>query len=379
MPVQKMNRAIKYRAYPTDEQASLIIRTCGCVRFVWNQMLSDARRFQEETDVFFIPTPAKYKTSYPFLKEVDSLALANTQLDLKGARKAFCKGNARAPQFKSRCKSKMSYTTNHQTRKRADGSVLHTVELDKNYVRLPKIGNLKIKKHRGPKKDWILKSATIERTRSGKFFVSLLFEFEMDITPIAVTKEKSLGLDYSSSNFYVDSNGDKANAPHCFRKMEDKLARAQQKLARMEKGSHHYEDQLHKIQLIHEKIANQRKNFCHTLSAVIAKQWAAVFVEDINLRGMAGSLKLGKSTNDNGFGMFREMLAYKLAAQGKVFAKIDRWYPSSKACHKCGYINDNLTLQDREWTCPCCGTHHDRDHNAAINIRDKGLADLLSA
>lgn len=273
----------------------------------------------------------------------------------------------------------MSYITNHQTRKRADGSVLHTVELDKNYVRLPKIGNLKIKKHRGPKKDWILKSATIERTRSGKFFVSLLFEFEMDITPVAVTKEKSLGLDYSSSNFYVDSNGDKANAPHCFRKMEDKLARAQQKLARMEKGSHHYEDQLHKIQLIHEKIANQRKNFCHTLSAVIAKQWAAVFVEDINLRGMAGSLKLGKSTNDNGFSMFREMLAYKLAAQGKVFAKIDRWYPSSKACHKCGYINDNLTLQDREWTCPCCGTHHDRDHNAAINIRDKGLADLLSA
>jgi transposase len=292
MPVQKMNRAIKYRAYPTDEQASLIIRTCGCVRFVWNQMLSDARRFQEETDVFFIPTPAKYKTSYPFLKEVDSLALANTQLNLKGARKAFCKGNARAPQFKSRRKSKISY---------------------------------------------------------------------------------------SSSNFYVDSNGDKANAPHCFRKMEDKLARAQQKLARMEKGSHHYEDQLHKIQLIHEKIANQRKNFCHTLSAVIAKQWAAVFVEDINLRGMAGSLKLGKSTNDNGFGMFREMLAYKLAAQGKVFAKIDRWYPSSKACHKCGYINNNLTLQDREWTCPCCGTHHDRDHNAAINIRDKGLADLLSA
>ena len=120
-------------------------------------------------------------------------------------------------------------------------------------------------------------------------------------------------------------------------------------------------------------MANQRRNFCQELSTAIAKRCDAVFVEDINLRGLAGSLKLGKSTNDNGFGMFRNMLEYKLRDRGKVFAKIDKWYPSSKMCHVCGTLNEKLTLSDREWTCTCCGTHHDRDHNAAINTRNAGL------
>lgn len=123
----------------------------------------------------------------------------------------------------------------------------------------------------------------------------------------------------------------------------------------------------------------QRKNFCHTVSTAIAKQYDAVFVEDINLRGLAGSLKLGKSTNDNGFGMFRTMLEYKLASQGKTFAKIDKWYPSSKTCSVCGFIKDDLTLADRVWTCSACGTTHNRDHNAAINIRTVGLLGLYPA
>lgn len=186
-------------------------------------------------------------------------------------------------------------------------------------------------------------------------------------------------MDYSSHDFYVDSNGKAANYPQFYRQSEEKLAKEQRKLSRMKVGSHNYDEQLHKVQLLHEHIANQRKNFCHTTSAVIAKQYDAVFVEDINLRGLAGSMKLGKSTNDNGFGMFRAMLEYKLTSQGKTFAKIDKWYPSSKTCSVCGFIKDDLTLADRVWTCSACGTTHNRDHNAAINIRNVGLLGLYPA
>lgn len=190
------------------------------------------------------------------------------------------------------------------------------------------------------------------------------------------TLEASVGLDYSSADFYVDSDGRKPDHVRFFRLSEEKLAREQRKLSKMTPGSNNYMQQRKKVALLHEHVANQRKAFCHTESAAIAKQRTAVFVEDINLRGLAGSLKLGKSTNDNGFGMFRDMLQYKLEAQGKTFAKIDKWYPSSKTCHQCGCLNDKLALDDREWTCESCGAHHDRDHNAAINILRAGFAAL---
>lgn len=380
MPAVKQNRAIKYRAYPTKEQTVLLAKTFGCVRFVWNHMLTDAQTFLNEAGVFFIPTPAKYKKDFPFLKEVDSLALANTQLDLKAANKRHLDDKkVGAPQLKSKHKSKMSYTTNNQAMHCKDGSFKDTIFVVGNIVHLPKVGNLKIKKHCSPKDDWRLKAATVSCTRTGKYFVSLLYEFEEDIQPVAATQEKSLGLDYSSHDFYVDSNGDVANYPRFYRKAEAKLAKEQRKLSHMKYGSNNYNQQLQKIRLLQEHTANQRKNFCHTLSTAIVKQYDAVFVEDINLRGMAGSLKLGKSTNDNGFGMFRTMLEYKLTSQGKTFAKIDRWYPSSKTCSVCGLIKDDLALADRSWTCSGCGTTHNRDHNAAINIRNIGLLGLYPA
>lgn len=343
-------------------------------------MLTDAQTFLDEAGVFFIPTPAKYKKEFPFLKEVDSLALANTQLDLKAANKRHLEDKkVGTPQLKSKHKSKMSYTTNNQTMHCKDGSSKDTIFVVGNLVHLPKVGNLKIKKHCLPETGWTLKAATVSCTRTGKYFISLLYEFEKDIQPVAATKEKSLGLDYSSHDFYVDSNGDAANYPRFYRRAEAKLAKEQRKLSHMKFGSNNYNQQLHKVRLLQEHTANQRKNFCHTLSTAIAKQYDAVFVEDINLRGMAGSLKLGKSTNDNGFGMFRTMLEYKLTSQGKTFAKIDKWYPSSKTCSVCGLIKDDLTLADRSWTCSGCGTTHNRDHNAAINICNVGLLGLYPA
>lgn len=381
MPVQKLNRAIMYRAYPTPEQQVLLSKTFGCVRFVWNHMLMDAQQFWDEAGVFFIPTPAKYKNEFPFLKEIDSGALCNAQLDLKEARKRHREDpkNVGVPTLKSKRKSKMSYTTNVHSYVKKDGQLVKTLELTEDAVHLPKVGFVKIKKHRSPGNGWQLKAATVSCTRSGKYFISLLYEFEKDIHSIKPTKENSLGLDYSSHDFYVDSNGNVANYPRFYRRSEEKLARAQRRLSRMQFGSHHYDKQLYKVRILQEHIANQRKNFCHTVSTAIAKQYDAVFVEDINLRGLAGSLKLGKSTNDNGFGMFRTMLEYKLTSQGKTFAKIDKWYPSSKTCSVCGFIKDDLTLADRFWTCSACGTTHNRDHNAAINIRNVGLLGLYPA
>ena len=381
MPVQKLNRAIMYRAYPTPEQQVLLSKTFGCVRFVWNHMLMDAQQFWDEAGVFFIPTPAKYKNEFPFLKEIDSGALCNAQLDLKEARKRHREDpkNVGVPTLKSKRKSKMSYTTNVHSYVKKDGQLVKTLELTEDAVHLPKVGFVKIKKHRSPGNGWQLKAATVSCTRSGKYFVSLLYEFEKDIQPIKPTKETSLGLDYSSHDFYVDSNGDVANYPRFYRQSEAKLARAQRRLSRMQFGSHHYDKQLYKVRVLQEHIANQRKNFCHAASTAIAKQYDAVFVEDINLRGLAGSLKLGKSTNDNGFGMFRTMLEYKLTSQGKTFAKTDKWYPSSKTCSVCGFIKNDLTLADRVWTCSACGTTHNRDHNAAINIRNVGLLGLYPA
>ncbi len=374
MPAVVMNRAIKYRAYPNDQQAELLAKTFGCVRFVWNQMLNDAQDFEDAAGMFFVPTPAKYKKEFPFLKEVDSLALANTQLSLHEARSKFLKEpNVGAPKFKSKKKCKAKYTTNCQIIKKKNGTKTQTIVLGHDFVHIPKVGDVKINKHRLPGKDWKIKSTTIERTKTGKYFISVLFEFTKEVTPVVVKEENALGLDYSSHDFYVDSNGDAANYPRFYRKSEEKLAKEQRKLSRMKYGSKNYEKQLHKVQLLHEKIANQRKNFCHTLSAAIAKQYDAVYVEDLNLRNLAQTLKLGKSTNDNSFGMFRVMLQYKLEAQGKTFAKVDKWYPSSKTCHVCGFVNDDLTLADRMWTCSSCGTKHNRDHNAAINIRHVGF------
>lgn len=381
MPTVKQNRAIKYRAYPTEEQEVLLAKTFGCVRFVWNHMLMDAQQFLNEAGTFFVPTPAKYKKEFPFLKEVDSGALCNTQLDLQDANNRHLESpkTVGTPRLKSKRKSKMSYTTNIHSYKTKDGSVVYTLALGYEAIKLPKIGWVKIKKHSQPDVGWTLKGATVSCTRSGKYFISLLYEFEKDIQPVVPTKETSLGLDYSSHDFYVDSNGKVANYPQFYRQSEEKLAKEQRKLSRMKVGSRNYDEQLHKVQLLHEHIANQRKNFCHTVSAAIAKQYDAVFVEDINLRGLAGSLKLGKSTNDNGFGMFRTMLEYKLTSQGKTFAKIDKWYPSSKTCSVCGFVKEDLMLTDRVWTCSACNTTHNRDHNAAINIRNVGLLGLYPA
>lgn len=364
----KANKAFKFRIYPNKEQANFINQNIGACRFIYNLMLEDKIKYYEENKKTLNNTPAQYKEEHPWLKELDSFAFCNEQMNLQVAFKNFFRspGKIGYPKFKSKKTDKASYTTSNVN------GIIRVV--DDKHIKLPKIPKLRIKMHRQIPGSYKIKSATITRTPSSKYYISILTEYESQIPVTKLDKEKSLGLDYSSHNFYADSDNQTANYPKYFRMYEEKLAWEQYKLSRRVKGSHNYEKQKIKVAKIHEKIANCRLDFLHKLSTTLANQYDIICVEDLNLSNLKRSLKLGKSTSDNGFGIFRQLLTYKLLERGKQFIKIDKWFPSSKICHCCGAINKNLKLSDRIWVCPFCGSVIERDYNAAVNIKSAGLA-----
>ncbi len=367
-----MNKAYKYRLYPNKEQSTLINKTFGCVRFVYNQMLSNRKtiyeQYKEDKEALRLQKynlPSYYKKEFVWLKEVDSLALANAQLNLQTAYTNFFRDKSVGfPKFKSKHHDRKSYTTNNQK-----GSIRL---IDDKTMRLPKLKDVRIKLHRQLPQDSIIKSATISQSPTGKYYISILVEFEKSIKPITPTIETVLGLDYSSQSLYIDSESVSAEYPRFYRSAEIKLKKAQRKLSKRKKGSKNRDKQRLKVAKLHEKTANQRKDFLHKLSRQITNAYTAIVIEDLNMKGMAQGLHLAKSTNDNGFGMLKTFLAYKLAEQGKQLVTVDKWYPSSKLCHICNHKNTELTLADRTWTCGNCGTELDRDINAAINIKNEG-------
>ena len=362
-----MNKAYKFRIYPNSEQQLLFEKTIGCVRFIYNKMLADKIEFYKETKQKLNNTPAQYKEEFEWLKEVDSLALANAQMNLQTAYNNFFRDpKVGFPKFKSKKKSKNTYTTNNQK---------GTISLLQNKIKLPKVGYVTIKQHRQIPSDHEIKSATVSKTASGKYYVSILTEYSYDTPKRVLSKDKALGLDYASHSFYVDSQGREADYPRFYRETQAKLAKEQRKLANMKYGSNNYQKQKVKIAIIHEYIANQRKDWLHKLSYILSRDYDYICVEDINMKNMSQSLHLGKSTLDNGFGMFRTFLQYKLEEQGKRLIKIDKWFPSSKMCRFCGTVNTELKLLDRIWTC-ACGKTLNRDENAAINILNVGLSML---
>ena len=368
-----MNRAIKYRLYPTTEQEIMFAKTFGCCRKVYNLMLADKIACYKETKSFGKQTPAMYKAAYPFLKEVDSLALANVQLNLQSAMKnCFDKSRKKQngfPKFKSSKHSKKSYTTNNQK-----GTV---AIIDDRYIKLPKIGKIKAVIHRKPDADWVIKSATISQDSDGKFYVSILFEFVATITTIAIS-DNVIGLDYKSNGLYMDSNGYCPSALKYYRQNQEKLAQAQRKLKHMTIGSNNYKKQQRKIARIQKHTSNQRLDYLHKESTKIANSYDIVCVETLDMKAMSNKgFGNGKATLDNGYGMFLNMLEYKLADRGKYFVKVDKWYPSSQLCSCCGK-QKKLTLADRIYKCDC-GLTINRDYNAAINIKNEGLRILKSA
>lgn len=369
------NKAIKYRLYPTTEQSIMFVKTFGCCRKVYNLMLSDKIESYKSTGKFANVTPAKYKKDYPFLKEVDSLALANAQLNLQGAFKnRFGKSRKKKngfPKFKSAKHSRKSYTTNNQR---------GTVALTDNSIKLPKIGFVKAVIHRKPDDNWIVKSATVSQESDGKYYVSVLFEFDNPINTYVADKANAIGLDYASDGLYVDNNGKVGTNHKYYRESHDKLAKAQRRLSRMQGSKKHsvksnnYMKQLRKVNKIHRQIVNQRLDNLHKISTEIANQYDVVCVETLNMRAMANKgFGNGKATLDNGYGMFLSMLEYKLSDRNKYLIKVDKWFPSSQICHQCGSIHSemkNLTIR----TMKCdCGLIISRDQNAAINILREGL------
>lgn len=374
------NKAIKYRIYPTTEQNIMFSKIFGCCRKVYNLMLSDKIEGYKATGKFPTVTPAKYKKDYPYLKEVDSLALANKQLDLQAAfRNTFSKSRKkknRFPRFKSAKHSRKSYTTNNQK-----GTV---AIIDNRYIKLPKVGKVKAVIHRIPDDDWNIKSATVSQESDGKYYVSVLFEFDKAHNTYIADKTNAIGLDYASDGLYVDSNGNVGTNHKYYRESHDKLAKAQRKLSRMQ-GSKKHEDksnnyikQLRKVNKIHRHIANQRLDNLHKISTEIANQYDVVCVESINMRSMSNKgFGNGKATLDNGYGMFLSMLEYKLSDRNKYLVKVDKWFPSSQICHCCGALHPEMKeLANRKMICDC-GLTINRDENAAINILNEGLR-LLS-
>ena len=374
------NKAIKYRIYPTTEQNIMFSKTFGCCRKVYNLMLSDKIEGYKATGKFPTVTPAKYKKDYPYLKEVDSLALANKQLDLQAAfRNTFSKSRKKKngfPRFKSAKHSRKSYTTNNQK-----GTV---AIIDNRYIKLPKVGKVKAVIHRIPDDDWNIKSATVSQESDGKYYVSVLFEFDKAHNTYIADKTNAIGLDYASDGLYVDSNGNVGTNHKYYRESHDKLAKAQRKLSRMQ-GSKKHEDksnnyikQLRKVNKIHRHIANQRVDNLHKISTEIANQYDVVCVESINMRSMSNKgFGNGKATLDNGYGMFLSMLEYKLSDRNKYLVKVDKWFPSSQICHCCGALHPEMKeLANRKMICDC-GLTINRDENAAINILNEGLR-LLS-
>ncbi|MEH7413026.1 RNA-guided endonuclease TnpB family protein [Priestia megaterium] len=360
------HKAYKFRIYPTKEQKIVLHKTFGCVRFVYNKMLAERidtferlKDDKEKLKKIKHPTPAKYKKEFEWLKEVDSLALANAQLNLDKAYKALFKGNAKFPKFKSR-RHKQSYTTN---------VVNGNIELLDGHIKLPKLKQVKIKQHRQIPSESTIKSCTLSMSASGKYYVSILTVYEKDIAGKEIKKVE--GLDFAMDGLFVDSEGKKANYPKFYRQMLDKLATEQRKLSRKKKGSSNWKKQRVKVAKLHEKVANQRKNFLHQKSKELVSTLDAIAIEDLNMKAMSKTLKFRKSVADNAWGMFITFLQYKLADQGKQLIKIDKWFPSTKMCSNCGSVNE-VKLSERVYQC-VCGLHLDRDHNSALNIKKEGI------
>ena len=330
-----VNKAYRYRIYPTTEQKMMFAKTFGCVRFIYNKMLSDRLDYYKETGKKLHNTPAQYKEEFPWLKEVDSLALANAQMNLNKAYSHFWNDNKHfgKPRFNSKKNSRASYSTNNQK-----GSV----RIEGHKVKLPKVGWVKLCQHRPLPENSIIKTVTISKTPSGKYYISMLVEYENQILP--VIPKTFLGLDFAMHSLYVASDEDEAKYPDFLRKAEKRLAKAQRKLSQKQKESHNREKQRLRVAILHEKVANQRRDFLHKKARYLADRYDVIGIEDISVKAMAkrkkgGKFSFGKSVADNGWNMFTNMLEYKLAWQGNQLIKIDKWYPSSQLCHVCGYQN----------------------------------------
>ena len=369
--MRKINRTYKFRLYPTKAQTESLAKHFGCARFVYNYFLDQRQeqyRLTGKSDNFYAEckslTELKKHEETAWLKEVNAQSLQFALRCLETAYTNFFKKRAGFPKFKSK-RAKSSFTIPQST---------HLTN-DRLFIIKFKEG-IKCRVHREVKGK--ICKVTITKTPSGKYFASVLTEEEY-VTPFEKTN-KSVGVDMGLKDFLTTSDGEKIKKNRYTKKYERKLAHAQRHLSRKKKGSRGYENQRLKVARIYEKISNSREDYLHKCSISLVRRYDTICIEDLNVKGMMKNRNLVKSIADVSWGSFVAMLTYKAEWNGKKVLKIDRFFPSSQTCSVCGHINkETKDLSVREWECPACHSHHDRDVNAAINILRLGLKQYTSA